>query len=69
MTQSIDYDLYLFSNLLKLYDKEFEKTPYDVQFDELPQRYHHFEISEFNTDKKGLYECIIDYLQHHFPNN
>lgn len=65
----MNYELYLFSQLLKIYDKTFEYNPYDEQFDLLPEYYHHFELSEFNTDEKGLYECIIDYLQHHFPNN
>ena len=63
------YEIYLFSNLIKLYDKNFELKPYDVQFDLLPQYYKHFELSEFNTNDKGLYECILDYCKHHFPNN
>jgi hypothetical protein len=64
-----NYEIYLFSCLLKLYDKDFDSLPYDVQFDVLPEYYHHFELSEFNTDDKGLYKCIEDYLKHHFDNN
>lgn len=64
-----NYELYLFSCLVKLYDKNFDLQPYDVQFDVLPFYYHHFELSEFNVEDKGLYECINDYLKHQFENN
>ena len=64
-----NYELYLFSCLIKLYDKNFEKQPYDIQFDLLPTYYHHFELSIFNADDKSLYDCIVDYCNHHFPNN
>lgn len=61
-----NYEIYLFSCLMKLYDKSFDLLPYDVQFDILPTCYRDFELSEFNVDNKGLYECITDYLNHHF---
>lgn len=62
----ISYEVYLFSCLVKLYDKNFDSQPYDIQFDVLPVYYHHFELSQFNDENKGLYECILDYLKHHF---
>lgn len=58
----MNYDLYLFSCLLKLYDKEFEVLEYDYQFEELPSRFTEFLVSPFNRDTKGLYDCITDYL-------
>jgi hypothetical protein len=64
----MNYEQYLFSNLIKLYDENFALNPYDVQFDLIPQYYRHFVISEFNDNDKGLYECILDYCKHHFPN-
>jgi len=66
---TMDYNVYLFSCLVKLYDKSFASQPYDIQFDVIHGYYHQFELSEFNTEDKGLYECIIDYLKHHFDNN
>jgi hypothetical protein len=68
-TMPSNYELYLFSCLVKLYDNNFNLQPYDVQFDVLPAYYHLFELSEFNTDDKGLHECIIDYLEYHFKAN
>jgi len=62
----MNYDMYLFSNLIKLYDKNFAFNPYDVQFDLLPGYFHHFELSDFNDREKSLYECIINYCEHHF---
>lgn len=62
----LDYEHYLFSNLLKLYDTEFDGKPYDIQFDSLPALYKHFENSPFNVSNKGLYDCILDYLNFRF---
>ena len=58
----MNYSEYLFSCLLKIYDKEFEQMEYDLQFEEAPLRYADFEKSSFNVDTKGEYECILDYL-------
>ena len=46
----MDYNLYLFSNLVKLYDKEFNELPYDEQFDDLPYMYDDFWDSKFNVN-------------------
>ena len=59
----MNYSLYLFSNLIKLFDSNFEKLEYDLQFSELPERYKAFEDSSFNDEKKGEYDCIIAYLK------
>jgi hypothetical protein len=62
----MDYNLYLFSNLVKLYDKEFEELPYDEQFDRLPTMYDDFHDSKFNVYSKSEYDCIIDYLNYKY---
>ena len=59
----MNYNEYLFSCLLKIYDKEFNQMEYDLQFDEAPLRYADFLKSSFNVDTKGEYDCIIDYLK------
>lgn len=58
----MNYNEYLFSCLLKIYDKGFEQMEYDLQFERIAQRYLGFTQSKFNVDTKGLYECIIEYL-------
>ena len=65
----MDYDMYLFSNLIKLFDEEFEQLPYDEQYDKLPTLYEDYENSKFNVDTKGAYECMIDYLEEKYPRN
>jgi len=57
------YNEYLFSCLLKIYDKEFAELEYDLQFEEVPLRYREFTKSQFNLAFTGEYECIINYLK------
>lgn len=59
----MNYQQYLFSCLLKLYDKEFEQLEYDKQWDEISWRYLNFLGSEFDISTKSEYDCIIDYLK------
>ena len=59
---NMNYNQYLFSCLLKLFNSEFEQLEYDVQFGEAIREFELFENSEFNEDNKGLYECIVEYL-------
>jgi len=63
----MDYDVYLFSNLVKLYDTEFEEKPYDEQYDLLPTMYAEYDNSKFNVDTKSAYECIIEFLDEKYP--
>ena len=65
----MDYDVYLFSNLIKLFDKEFEELPYDEQYDDLPTLYADFENSKFNVDTKSAYDCMVEYFQDKYPRN
>ena len=65
----MDYDVYLFSNLIKLFDSEFEELPYDEQYDNLPTLYEDFENSKFNVDTKSAYDCMINYLEEKYPRN
>ena len=65
----MNYDVYLFSNLIKLFDSEFEELPYDEQYDDLPTLYEDFENSKFNVDTKSAYDCMIEYLKEKYPRN
>jgi hypothetical protein len=61
--KGISYSEYLFSNLLKLYDKKFETMEYDRQFDMISKEYENFTNSKFDRDTEPLYACIIAYLK------
>lgn len=64
----MNYSVYLFSCLLKIYDKKFSELEYDLQFEQLPVLYGEYDSSEFNTADKGEYECILAYLKDKYPN-
>jgi hypothetical protein len=65
----MNYDVYLFSNLIKFYDKGFEELPYDEQYDILPTLFDNFENSSFNVNTRSAYDCIIDYLNDKYSIN
>jgi hypothetical protein len=62
----MNYQTYLFSCLLKIYDKEFDAKPYDEQYDLLPFMYEQFHLSVYNDDDTNLYDCIVLYLNHKY---
>ena len=68
MVGTINYSVYLYSNLLKLYDKDFETLEYDLQYKMIPDLYKAFEESTFNDPNKGEYECIINWLNNQYKN-
>ena len=65
----MNYNIYLFSNLVKFFNKEFEELPYDEQYNLLPSMYEDFEISEFNRSEYSEYDCMIDYLKDKYSIN
>jgi hypothetical protein len=64
---NINYSQYLFSCLLKIYDKEFSELEYDRQFEQLPTLYGEFQSSNFDDPLKGEYDCILAYLKDKYP--
>ena len=58
--------MYLFSCLLKEFDKDFAEQPYDWQYDVLPSLYKEFETSEYNNVNKSAYECMLNYLNNKY---
>jgi hypothetical protein len=58
----MNYDSYLFTCLLKEFDKDYKNRPYDEQYDIGMTLYKEFEKSAYNDPSKGVYECIIKYL-------
>jgi hypothetical protein len=63
----MNYDQYLFSQLLILYNPDFAVMEYDFQYPEALLMYEDFERSSFNDNKTGLYSCIINYLENKYP--
>jgi hypothetical protein len=63
----MNYNVYLFICLLKLYDKEFNELEYDLQFQNAPKLYEDFFKSSFNDVKQSEYDCILAYLKDKFP--
>lgn len=63
----MNYNVYLFICLLKLYDKEFNELEYDLQFQNAPKLYEDFFRSSFNDVKQSEYDCILAYLKDKFP--
>lgn len=61
-----DYDMYLFSCLLKRYDVEFKESPYDWQYDVLPRLYKMFLLSPENNQIKSAYDCMINYFDNRY---
>ena len=62
----INYSLYLYSNLLKLYDKNFANLEYDLQYSLLPTLYKAFEESEYNTEELSEYDGMINWLENQY---
>lgn len=58
----MNYDVYLFSCLLREFSAEFNNRPYDEQYDIAMVEFKKFEASTFNDVNKGAYECIENYL-------
>jgi len=63
----MNYNVYLFICLLKLYDKQFNELEYDLQFQNAPKLYEDFFRSSFNDTNKGEYDCILAYLKDKYP--
>lgn len=60
----MNYNIYLFSCLIKLFDKEFEQLEYDLQYEKAIKEYLKFSHSDFNDVNKSEYDCIANYLKH-----
>ena len=58
----MNYNIYLFSCLMKLFDKEFEKLEYDIQYEKAVKEYMKFASSKFNDVTKSEYDCFVNYL-------
>ena len=57
-----DYDFFLFTQLDYAQGDKLNELEYDWAFDEIILMYEDFLESKYNVDTKGLYECIVDYL-------
>lgn len=64
----MNYEKYLFSQLLAIYSPEFAALPYDYQYNDIPVLYENFERSIYNKDNIDLYSCMITYFEKEYKN-
>lgn len=65
----MNYEQYLFSQLLALFDFEFAELPYDLQYAEAFEKYEIFVNSGYDNSNTSLYECIVNYLKNKYQKN
>jgi hypothetical protein len=58
----MNYDIFLFSCLLRHYNTEYENLAYDTQYDLAHILWESFAESPYNDSNRGLYECLVDYF-------
>ena len=57
------YDQFLLNKLMGVYNKSFGSMRYDLQFNHTLRLWEDFKKSSLNNPKRGLYECIEEYLK------
>ena len=62
MEQKIDYEMWMFSDLMRCYNEEWKDEDYDVIWEELFPLYEEFEISAYNVGSKSAIDCMHDFL-------
>jgi len=58
----MNYNLFLFNELLRLFNNELYEQEYDRLFDDVNELFKDYNHSTFSLQFKSEYECIIDYL-------
>jgi len=58
----MNYNLFLFNELLRLFNNELYEQEYDRLFDDVNELFNDYNNSNFSLQFKSEYECIIDYL-------
>jgi hypothetical protein len=59
----MDYTSFLFSNLLREFNKSYDELPYDEMYDKHIALLLEYEKSKFNVDDKTEYQCIVDFME------
>ena len=57
-----NYSFYLFCKLRDIVIPSQEA--YDLSYSEDMMLFEEYQVSLYNTDEKGEYECILDFLKH-----
>ncbi len=65
----MNYEQYLFSQLLALFDFDFAELPYDLQYAEALEKYEIFVNSGYDNSNTSLYDCIVKYLKNKYQKN
>jgi hypothetical protein len=59
----MQYSFFLFCQLYRDIIKPTDEQTYDLMFEDLVDLYWIYDTSEFNSDKHGEYECMVNFLQ------
>lgn len=62
MNTTIDYEMWVFSNLLTIYDQDFRNEDYDLAWGILHDVYKEFHNSAYNVDSKSAIDCMHEFL-------
>jgi hypothetical protein len=62
MNTKIDYEMWMFSDLMRCYNEEWKDEDYDVIWEELFPLYEEFENSKYDVDSKSAIDCMHDFL-------
>jgi hypothetical protein len=62
----IDYEMWVFSDLMRHYNDDWKNEDYDVIWEQLFTLYEEFENSKFNVDSKSAIQCMGEFLTDKF---
>ena len=66
MNTTIDYEMWVFSDLMRYYNDDWKDEDYDVLWEELFPLYKEFHNSAFNVDSKSAIQCMGEFLTNKF---
>ena len=58
----MNYSEFLFVNLLREFNSNYNELPYDEMFSEYSNLFIDYENSKFNVDNKTEYQCMCDFF-------
>ena len=66
MNPTIDYEMWVFSDLMRYYNYDWKDEDYEVLWGELFPLYEEFHNSAYNVDSKSAIQCMGEFLTNKF---
>jgi hypothetical protein len=63
---TIDYEMWIFSDLMRYYNDDWKDEDYDVIWENLFSLYKEFYNGPFNVDSKSVIQCMGEFLTDKF---